>query len=324
MCRVTAVTQGSETVGDLCNHPTSANMDSTLSDSLSYLRSATASLHQDIESLMGAADGATFATVMGTGAKSTGRWTPAEMHEYIANDEELTAAGINMTDDERMGSDRAIRRLIYGYGDDIAGAVFEHTLNSWGTEMEEPIRDKINGLVVLVGKIDAIINDCVDKAKDLQKLDAKAVIGHRIVQEYDTNIEFVCETASKLNRYDVNIGKFTVAIDTLMYNCDVDGAKAQQDLRGSMIAERRFVESMLHSHFDATSTSGKSAVKITLRDLKVPDALEKGKGVHGAYPERQCVHQEQSSAVPRDYGGYHQDPGGVEDGQLLHACDSSK
>jgi hypothetical protein len=254
-------------------------MDSTLSDSLSYLRSATASLHQDIESLMGAADGATFATVMGTGAKSTGRWTPAEMHEYIANDEELTAAGINMTDDERMGSDRAIRRLIYGYGDDIAGAVFEHTLNSWGTEMEEPIRDKINGLVVLVGKIDVIINDCVDKAKDLQKLDAKAVIGHRIVQEYDTNIEFVCETASKLNRYDVNIGKFTVAIDTLMYNSDVDGAKAQQDLRGSMIAERRFVESMLHSHFDGTSTSGKSAVKITLRDLKVPDALEKGKGV---------------------------------------------
>lgn len=246
---------------------------------LKHLISASQQLKQDLGSIQGLADSSGFTTVMGAGVKNAGKYTQLEMQELIAGDEELTAAGIDMTGEHREAADRAIRRMMTEYGARVAQAGYDAQFSEWNTRMESPVHRMTGEIIELVKIIDLNIKDIEDKVKGLQKMDAKAETSNRIILEYEANVKFVCETSVKLNMYDTNIGQFTVEIDRLMCAKDVDSAKTQQEARASMISERRFVESMLMTHFDKGSNASKGAVKVVLKDLKIPDALEKGKGV---------------------------------------------
>jgi hypothetical protein len=243
------------------------------------IHSAGQALWAELVSAQLAADSSTLTSVMDAGCKKAGMYGADEIQLLIKTDPAMILA-LNSVDAATRKPVRAATRLLM---DAYAGRVFREGHDAqfaeWQTRIEDPVTQRLPFATTHVDAILTSLEELKHQAARLQSLGINSGPSTLAIKEYDTNIEFVGATALKLSMYDSNIQVYTKDIDTLIFSGSSAQAKLQQGSRSSMIAERKFVEATLLAHFDVGSTHSRGDTKIALKELKIPEALEKGKGV---------------------------------------------
>jgi hypothetical protein len=239
-------------------------------------------LRTELVSVQISADTTTLTTVMGPACKQAGEYSTAELHQHVTLDSGLNSA-LDGTDNTTIGQvQSAVQALMSDYATRVSEAVYSAEFAEWETRITSPIIGKLGFSIKNIEDMTLMLEDLRHKATRLQSLSINSGPSNIVLQEYQTNIKFVCKTALKLSMYDLNIQKYSIEIDGLMFST-VHGAneraKEQQEVRECMIKERKVVEHGLITHFDSGSTQDRGVAKITLKDLKIPDGLDKGKGL---------------------------------------------
>jgi hypothetical protein len=173
----------------------------------------------------------------------------------------------------------AIMALMDQYAVTVSDAGYRAQFEGWQTRIEQPVSRGLRSIILNMDAIFPSLDDIRVKASRLQTLSLNSGPSTTALQEYQANLDFVCRIAQKLSMYDSNILNYTTQIDVLMFNSQGAEAKVKQDERASMVAERKYVEHGLISHFESGSTHSRGDIKIMLKELKIPEAIEKGKGV---------------------------------------------
>jgi hypothetical protein len=250
-----------------------------LTSLVATLNTAVQALRTELVSAQLAADSSGLTTVMGAGCKAAGIVELAELQGMIRADPRLTAA-MQGLDAAKFPSLRAsVRALMTQYATRVAESGYRAQFMEWQTRIEMPVVGMISAAVQNIESILRGLEDLRVKATRLQTMSINSGPSAELVKEYTDNLEFVCRTAHKLAMYDSKISKYSKDIDELMFNGRGNEAKAVQDQRQSMVSERKYVEHGLISHFEAGTTHARGDIKLTLKDLKIPEAIEKGKGV---------------------------------------------
>jgi hypothetical protein len=246
---------------------------------VSTLSTACHGLRTELVSVQLATDSRSLTTVMGAGCKDAGKVGLAELGGMIRADPRLIQAMVDIEAETAAGIHAAIMPLMEHYANAVSEAGYRAQFEGWQTRIELPVA---SGLRSIIQNIDAIfpsLDDIRVKASRLQTLSSNSGPSTIILQEYQANLEFVCRIAQKLSMYDSSILTYTTQIDALMFNSQGAQAKVKQDERASMVAERKYVEHGLISHFESGTTHSRGDIKIVLKELKIPEAIEKGKGV---------------------------------------------
>jgi hypothetical protein len=226
-----------------------------------------------------AADSSGLTTVMGAGCKEAGIVSLAELQGMIRADPRLTAAMQSLEAAQLPPIRASVRALMEQYATRVAEAGYRAQFMEWQTRIEMPVVQRISATVQNIEDIFRNLEDLRVKASRLQTLSVNSGPSTIALKEYTDNLDFVCRTAMTLSMYDSGILKYTIEIDGLMFNNQGDQAKLKQDQRLSMVSERKYVEQGLITHFDSGTTHSRGDIKLTLKELKIPEAIEKGKGV---------------------------------------------
>jgi hypothetical protein len=226
-----------------------------------------------------ATDISSLTTVMSAGCKKAGMYGASEIQLLIKTDTSLISALESVEASTKRIIRAAVRLLMDAYANRVAKEGYDAQFAECQTRIEDPITRRLQFAVTHVDKILTSLRELKVQAVRLQILGINSGPSMLATKEYDANIEFVCATALKLSMYDNNTLIYTKDSDTLIFLGSSAQAKAQQESRASMIVERKFVEATLLSHFDSGSTHSRGDTNIILKDLKIPEALENGKGV---------------------------------------------
>jgi hypothetical protein len=216
---------------------------------------------------------------MGAGCKDAGKLGLAELAGIVRADPRLSAAMQDLEPAPTAEIQAAIMALMDQYAVTVSDAGYRAQFEGWQTRIEQPVSRGLRSIILNMDAIFPSLDDIRVKASRLQTLSLNSGPSTTALQEYQANLDFVCRIAQKLSMYDSNILNYTTQIDTLMFNSQGAEAKVKQDERASMVAERKYVEHGLISHFESGSTHSRGDIKILLKELKIPEAIEKGKGV---------------------------------------------
>jgi hypothetical protein len=250
-----------------------------LTSLVATLNTTVQALRTELVSVQLAADSSGLTTVMGAGCKAAGIVEQAELQGIIRADPRLTAA-MQSLDGARVPPIRAsVRALMTQYATRVAEYGYSAQFTEWQTRIELPVVGRLSAAVQNIENILRSLEDLRVKATRLQTMSSNSGPSAELVKEYTDNLEFVCRTAVKLSMYDIRIAKYSKEIDELIFDNKGDAAKTIQDQRQSMVSERKYVEHGLITHFDSGTTQSRGDIKLTLKDLKIPEAIEKGKGV---------------------------------------------
>jgi hypothetical protein len=240
-------------------------------------------LRSELASVILTSDSSGFATVMGTGCKTAGIVTPSELSGLIKGDPGLIKAFESTALSATQKSDiaKAIRGLMDGYAAKVADATFAETFHELDTRMGGPNLQRASAGTKLLDCLDNKIFELKAAAARAQNSGSNVAASDLSATTYAESIKFVTEIATKMDCYDRNIANLTNEIDTIMFSSVSEPTVAvaeKQMIRKSMISERDFVQQRLLKYFDGNSRQQKDT-KIHLKELKIPEQLEKDKGV---------------------------------------------
>jgi hypothetical protein len=246
------------------------------------LHTSAQSVRTELVSTQIAADPSPLRTVMGPACYHAGTYGEGELTQVIQNDVSLDESLQGFGGETISEIRHAVFELMTGYATRVATAVFDAQFTEWETLVRSKL---INRLGFSISHIDGMLNSLGEikhQATRLQSLSLNSGPSDKVFQEYKANLKFVCAVAAQLLQYDTEINKRSKAIADSMFSVDVgarERVREHQDLRESMVKERRVVEHNLITHFDSGSTQDRGGVKINLKDFKVPEGLEKGRGL---------------------------------------------
>ena len=240
-------------------------------------------IRSELSSIQISSDTTGFTTVMGAGCKSAGISNPSELSATIKADPALNKAfSTNGLDSQQKAEvARAIRGLMDTYASKVADATYAKTFEELEATMARPNLTRAHAGAKLLDILDSKMGELKDAAARVQQAGNKSAATTAAAAKYEESIKFVKVTAAKLSSYDLNIAQLTNQIDEIMFSGDsapTTTAKDKQTIRKSMISEREFVQQRLVHYFDASAQSSKDS-KVYLKELKIPDQLEKDKGV---------------------------------------------
>jgi len=240
-------------------------------------------IRSELSSIQISSDTTGFTTVMGAGCKSAGISNPSELSATIKADPALNKAfSTNGLDSQQKAEvARAIRGMMDTYASKVADATYAKTFEELEATMARPNLTRAHAGAKLLDILDSKMGELKDAAARVQQAGNNSAATTAAAAKYEESIKFVKVTAAKLSSYDLNIAQLTNQIDEIMFSGDsapTTTAKDKQTIRKSMISEREFVQQRLVHYFDASAQSSKDS-KVYLKELKIPDQLEKDKGV---------------------------------------------
>ena len=261
---------------------TKTNHMATIPSLSSELDALSVQLRTEVSSILLSADTSGLTTVMGAGCVTAGRVTPAELSNMIKSDDAIQKALAGIEDKVQAEIRRAIRALVEGYAEQVADGTYAATRTEMEARVVIPVINRARGAQKVLMTMDSKIQDLKASAARIQSAGANSEASDKSAQTYRDNIKFVSETALKLHSYDVIIKGLTAEIDTIMFCRDsgaTERAANKQTSRNAMTSERKYVEKSLLEYFDSGSNQQSGAVKVHLKELKIPEQLEKDKGV---------------------------------------------
>ena len=255
---------------------------STLLSLTTELATLATQVRQELAGIKESADTTGLSTVMGRFCRDAAKQTPLELSRTIQEDSVFMRSLGDMEDSDKKEVARHVRRLMDSYAEKVADGTYATMLTEFDARCATPTHVKAVCAEKSLESFIAKIEDLRAQTARLATTSARTDASNLAAEKYATDLKFVTTTAKKLEAYDRLVEVLTEEIGTVMFSGEDDAASKasiKQLSRESLMKERKFVEKSMLNYFEAGSAQQRGDAKVTLKDLKIPGEIEKGKGV---------------------------------------------
>jgi hypothetical protein len=253
---------------------------STIQDTLDRAITLCSSLHEEADTLADRVDPSRIPTVMGSVSPDTSGSAPGDILLDIKSDQALTAVINNAAGVDLTALHKAVLEIVNMQLDKF-GANRNALLHK---ELETAVMKPAHSAVRVIRKMVTDIRKTTKEAKFLAGRNtgsaANEAVGKANQETFVINLDIVIKAVIKIQGFWRRIKAEASKISAVLEDesADTSGLAAMQDRRAALEKETGYIEKGLSEHFDSGSKAVSTGARQYLKELVIPDQLNKGKG----------------------------------------------